>query len=228
MNVIEVGNLKKKYTTEYVLNNITFKFESGHIYGIVGINGSGKTTLFESIVGNISFNGSINIIKGKTIGYLPENLFFYSKTTGLEYIEFFISARGEKPDKRQINKLNEFFKLPLDTKFSQEYSAGMKKKLAFMAILLQKNDIYILDEPFNNLDITAITTFQKIIKTLSEKNKTVIISSHILEPIKKTCDSISILHKGTFVKTINSENYNSIDVFFESIFEDLDGIKELF
>jgi ABC-2 type transport system ATP-binding protein len=225
--MMQIRNLLKKYSDQTVLDNINFNFEKGAIYGVVGINGAGKTTLLNCLTKNIDFQGEISYHNKLTIGYLPDNLFFYSKTTGIEYLEFFISARGHKIDIEKINRLNEIFELPLYTKYTSDYSAGMKKKLGFLAVLLQNNDLYILDEPFNNLDIKAVMEFQQIIGSLSKKNKTVIISSHILDPLKNICNTITILSNGKLISTFEKENFHKVDYFFKETISSLKEIDEI-
>ncbi len=228
MYVLKIIDLTKKYLGKRILDHINFRFESGSVYGIIGNNGAGKTTLFNCITKNIAYEGNILLNHKIKIGYLPDDLFFYPKTTGREYVEFFIAAKKAERNFKKIDELNKIFKLPLDSKYTKNYSAGMKKKLAFMAILLQENDIYVLDEPFNNLDIKSMIEFQKIVSLLANKNKTFIISSHIMEPLKKICDSVTIIDRGKIMKTFEKNDFNNTDAFFQQGISEIDCINELF
>ena len=87
----------------------------------------------------------------------------------------------------------------------------MKKKLALLAILKQNKPIYILDEPFNGLDLETNKILEIIITTLKKKNKTVFVSSHIIEPLLTTCDKIYLLENGFFLKTFEKSDFNKID-----------------
>ena len=105
----------------------------------MGENGAGKTTLFNCMTGIYDYTGSITKSKTLKAGYLSASNFFYSQITGLEYLEFCMKAKGLPVSTLTIQHLNEIFQLPLD-RYAAEYSTGMKKKLGFMALLLQEND----------------------------------------------------------------------------------------
>lgn len=180
------------------------------MYGIVGDNGAGKTTLFKCITGIESYEGKItsdyDCLKIH-IGYLPTEPYFFNKITGKEYIQLLCNARNTK-----LNKLNErnIFDLPLN-KYVSTYSTGMKKKIALTAILLQENDCYILDEPFNGVDIHSNIIITEIIKKLKTLNKTIIISSHIFSTLSETCDEIHLLKEGEFVKCVLKEDFKKLE-----------------
>jgi len=100
--------------------------------------------------------------------------------------------------------------LPLN-KYVTTYSTGMKKKIALTAILLQENDCYILDEPFNGVDIHSNIIITEIIKKLKSLNKTIIISSHIFSTLSETCDEIHLLKEGEFVKSVHKEDFKKLE-----------------
>ncbi len=150
--MIKVEHLSKYYGNKQVLKDINLSFSPGKVYGIMGENGAGKTTLFRCMVGLESYKGKVisdkHPLKNHT-GLLLTEPFFFNKMTGKEYIRLLLNARGVSVS--NINDKN-IFDLPLNV-YVSTYSTGMKKKLALMVILLQKNDYYILDEPFNGVDI---------------------------------------------------------------------------
>lgn len=113
-------------------------------------------------------------------------------------------------DSNAIEQWNKVFRLPLD-RYATEYSTGMKKKLAFMALLLQKNDIYILDEPFNGVDLTGCILMKKMIRSLKHENKTVIISSHQIVALHEICDSIHYLYNHKIANEFVSETVDEIE-----------------
>ena len=98
------------------------------------------------------------------------------------------------------------FNLPLD-QYTENYSTEMMKKLAFMGILLQKNDVYILDEPFNGVDVHSNILILKIINKLKSLNKIVLISSHIFSTLNDCCDEIRLIKNGHFHKTVQKEEF---------------------
>ena len=161
--MIKIKKLSKFYGKNQVLNSIDLEFKKGKIYGIVGENGAGKTTLFRCLSGLENYKGTITSDYTKLkdhLGLLLTEPFFFSKITGKEYIRLLANARQMKLT--NIEEKN-IFDLPLN-QYASTYSTGMKKKLALTAILLQQNDIFILDEPFNGVDIQSNLIITEIIK----------------------------------------------------------------
>ena len=190
--MIHLKNVSKFYGTNLVLDEINGQFNYGHVYGIVGANGAGKTTLFKCICQLTDYLGTIESnfddIK-KHIGYLPTTPYILSRITGNEYLQLFANSRSIKDS--SLQKAN-IFNLPLD-QYINTYSTGMMKKLSLQAVLLQKNEIVILDEPFNGVDIQSNMIIVELIHMLKKKNKLVLISSHIFETLDKVCDKIYLL-----------------------------------
>lgn len=208
--MIDIINLSKRYGTKEVLKNINLRFETSLVYGIVGENGAGKTTLFRCMAGLELYDGQINSEPNPLKNYLGLLLtepFFFSKITGKEYIQLLCNAR--KKEISDIESKN-IFDLPL-SQYASTYSTGMKKKLALTAILLQENQCFILDEPFNGVDIHSNIIIIDLIHKLKELGKTVIISSHIFSTLSDTCDEIYLLREGEFIKKVNRENFNTLE-----------------
>lgn len=210
MELIKINKLSKCFGKIGVLKDISLVYQSGTIYGMVGENGAGKTTLFTCIMGLCDYEGTIGKASGIKIGYLPADSFFYSLVTGLEYIEFCMKAKGHVIDREEIGRLNAIFQLPLE-RYASEYSTGMKKKLALMALLLQENDLYILDEPFNGVDLKGCIQLKKLIRSLKESGKTVIISSHLIASLHEICDCIDYLNKQVIAKRYLDETIEEIE-----------------
>ena len=210
MERLVIKNLNKSFGSLLVLEDISISYQEGKIYGLIGENGAGKTTLSNCILGINEFEGKIEKMNEMQIGYLPSSLYFYPLITGQEYIEFCIKAKDMEIDSNAIEQWNKVFRLPLD-RYATEYSTGMKKKLAFMALLLQKNDIYILDEPFNGVDLTGCILMKKMIRSLKHENKTVIISSHQIVALHEICDSIHYLYNHKIANEFVSETVDEIE-----------------
>ena len=207
--MIQIHKLSKKYGNKVVIDSVNMKFEKGKVYGVVGENGAGKTTLFNCIAGLESYKGSISsdIKKLKDhVGFLLTDPFFFSKITGEEYIRLLTNARNIKIEKIEDKNI---FDLPLN-EYASNYSTGMKKKLALTAILLQKNKVFILDEPFNGVDIQSNIIIIELINELKNLNKIVIISSHIFSTLSETCDEIFLLKKGQVVKKVNRKDFEGL------------------
>ena len=208
--MISVEALNKSFGTKTILKNINIVFEKAKVYGIVGENGSGKTTLFKCIAGLENYEGSIKSDFDKLkdhLGFLQTEPFYFSKITGREYIQLLCNAR--KIVIKDIDAAN-IFELPL-SEYAVAYSTGMKKKLALTAILLLKNDVLILDEPFNGVDIHSNILITEIISRLKSLGKTILISSHIFSTLSETCDEIHVLKDGVFIKKAGREMFAELE-----------------
>ena len=208
--MIKIKELSKLFGNKEVLKNLSMEFSTGNVYGIVGENGAGKTTLFRCIAGLESYSGEIisDVMPLKNhLGLLLTEPFFFTMMTGREYIRLLCNARGKT--NVDIDNKN-IFDLPLD-QYASTYSTGMKKKLAITAILLQENEYFILDEPFNGVDIQSNIILTEIILKLKELNKIVIISSHIFSTLSDTCDEIHLLRKGEQIKSVYKTGFKDLE-----------------
>ncbi|HED07093.1 MAG TPA: ABC transporter ATP-binding protein [Ignavibacteria bacterium] len=222
--MIIIKNLTVSYNKDKkVIDNLNLSLDSGLIHGIVGLNGAGKTTLLNTLFGlKKSDAGTITFdnqrINKKSVAYLPTENFFYSNITGKEYLSLF---KNKEFDTDQWNKL---FKLPLD-KIIDGYSSGMKKKLALLGILKQDKPLMLLDEPFNGLDIETCRILRMILLQLKEKNKTIIITSHIIETLTNLCDFIHYLEAGQIKFTKNKSSFSEFErEVFDKIENDNKGL----
>ncbi|NNE15224.1 MAG: ATP-binding cassette domain-containing protein [Saprospiraceae bacterium] len=222
--MIEIKNLRKTYGANIVLNDIDLTFKPSKLIGLVGKNGAGKTTLFKCVSGLETYDGVIHLKPKESIhkiGYLPTNPYIMSRITGQEYLQLLCNARNKSLPKKGAN----IFNLPLD-EYAENYSTGMLKKLALTGILLQGNAIFLLDEPFNGLDLESNIKVNLILEKLKAKNKTIIISSHILDSLFKICDEINLLVNGKIERFNQGDGYSKIeDVLADSNFkQNLDSI----
>ena len=214
--MIKIQGLSKYYGAKQVLKDINISFKKGNVYGIVGENGSGKTTLFRCIAELEKYKGEITSDFKKLknhLGLLFTEPYFFERITGKEYLQLLLNARNIKT--KNIKAKN-IFDLPLG-QYASTYSTGMKKKLALTAILLQENDCFVLDEPFNGVDIQSNIIIIEIIKKLKELGKTVIISSHIFSTLSETCDEIHLLKNGEFIKQVNKENFSKLEAEMKGV-----------
>lgn len=248
--ILNIKNVLKTFDETKALDSLNLKVPECSIFGLIGPNGAGKTTLINCVANLIEVDmGKIEIfdmeLKGdaldikKNMGFLFENtesLFAY--LTGEEQLNFVADIYGlEKSVKHQkVEELLDFFELEEHrNKLIEEYSKGMRKKLAFASILLHNPDFFILDEPFDGLDTLTFIKVKKIIKLLREKGKTVLITSHILSYIEDIADEVAIINKGKIIyqsetkeirnkikNEVTKETYQSL----EEIFIDLTTDKE--
>jgi ABC-2 type transport system ATP-binding protein len=208
--MIELTGLGKQYGSNIVLKDLSAHFREGRVYGVMGDNGAGKTTLFRCIAGLESYEGLVTCTEGilkNTLGFLPTDPWFFPKMTGLEYLRLACTARGKQPGDLGARNL---FDLPLD-RYASDFSTGMKKKLALMALLMQENRIFILDEPFNGIDLRSNIVVEGIIRRLKERGCTVIIASHIFSTLRDTCDEILVLKEGRFGEAVMKERFAGLE-----------------
>ena len=210
-----------------VLDNLSLELKTDHIHGIVGLNGSGKTTLLNTLFGlkkcdsgTIKYKNSP--LSKKYMSYLVTENYFYSNITGKEYLYLFINKTFN------IEKWNALFKLPLN-EIIDEYSSGMKKKLAILGTLKQNKPVMILDEPFNGLDIETSRILRSVLLKLKKSGKTIIITSHILETLTNLCDHIYYLENGKIktskekskFKDLENEIFKTIEEKSETLINEL-------
>lgn len=226
--MITISNLTISYNkNEKVIDNLNLSLDENLIHGIVGLNGAGKTTLLNTLYGlKKPVAGSIQFRKSeidkKSIAYLVTENFFYSNITGKEYLSLF------KNEKFDIDQWNRLFNLPLD-KIIDGYSTGMKKKLALLGVLKQDKTLIILDEPFNGLDIEFCRIIRMILLRLKERNKTIIITSHIIETLTNLCDFIHYLEEGQIKYFRDKSGFSEFEreVFDKIENENIELINEL-
>lgn len=208
--MINLRSIIKNYGNHRVLNGIDAEFEEGRAYGIIGENGAGKSTLFRCICGLESFSGEINTKEGRlkeVLGFLPTEPFYFPRMTGREYLTLLCKARGVSSS--GIEEKN-VFDLPLDD-YASVYSTGMKKKLAFLGLLLQENKVLILDEPFNGVDIESNLLISEVLRALRKAGKTLLISSHIFSTLSDVCDEILLLRQGVFESRYSKNDFHTLE-----------------
>ena len=193
--MLEIKNLSFAYGKKIIFANISLRFDEGHVTGIVGKNGAGKTTLFRIMTriyamqsGEITLGGKK--LKPSEVSFMQTEPFFYSYMKGHEYLEIVASTLEEVEDSRRYAS---FLDLPLD-ELIDNYSTGMRKKLAFSALFALNKPVIILDEPYNGVDLEGNEIIKHIIKS-NKRGKTVILSSHILSTLTDICDCVYHIDK---------------------------------
>jgi ABC-2 type transport system ATP-binding protein len=201
--VLEVNKLSKHYGKLKAVDEISFSFEKGEVYGILGPNGSGKTTTLAMLSEVIRpTNGSFSWFDTKygsnqrrKIGVMLEKPNFYEYMSALDNLKIVADIRkGGHQDIDDILKKVGLF----DRRNSRfkTFSLGMKQRLAIGAALLGNPDVLIFDEPTNGLDPEGIAEVRSLIKQLASQDKTIILASHLLDEVQKVCTQILVLRKG--------------------------------
>ena len=208
--MITINNLTVSYRKDKnVIDSLDIAFRENAVHGIVGLNGTGKTTFFNAVFGlkqvqqgAILYNN--RPVSKKEMAYLPTENFFYSNITGREYLALFRNSDFD------TDQWNELFTLPLD-RIIDDYSTGMKKKLAILGVIKQNKPVVLLDEPFNGLDIEMCRILRLVLLELKEMGKTIIISSHVMETLSNLCDYIHYLEDGKIKYSIQKEDFASFE-----------------
>jgi len=209
---IQIDNLTKTYGTQNAVDDISFKVNTGEILGFLGPNGAGKSTTMKMITGYIGIGkGNIHVggksvkeaadnIK-KHIGYLPENNPLYHEMPVIDYLEFCASLQGLE-GLQVSGRTREMISIcglnREKHKKIGELSKGFRQRVGLAQAMIHDPDILILDEPTTGLDPNQIIEIRKLIRDLG-KEKTVILSTHILPEVEATCDRILIINKGKIV-----------------------------
>ena len=208
--MLTVKSLSFSYQQKQVLNDLHLVVPHAQIHGLVGMNGAGKTTLLKAISGEIKgYTGDIHWqqtpLKYADVGLLETHNFFYHYLTGRDYLQLFEYYNPQF----DWQLLNELFELPLHQRIDQ-YSTGMKKKLALMGLLALNKTLLVLDEPFNGIDLEGSVTLSKLAEQLTAWGKTIIITSHIFESLTPICHQIHHLAEGKIVATYDKTNYHTL------------------
>lgn len=209
---IRVEGLSKTYGPQRAVDNISFEVKPGEILGFLGPNGAGKTTTMKIIscfmapsTGN-AYVGNLNVLEHaeqvkKKIGYLPESNPLYTDMHVIEYLEFMAGVQGVPNVKVRDRVIEMVRKCGLDAekhKKIMELSKGYKQRVGLAQAMIHDPEVLILDEPTTGLDPNQIVEIRKLIKDLG-REKTVILSTHILPEVEATCDRILIISRGKIV-----------------------------
>jgi ABC-2 type transport system ATP-binding protein len=242
MAVIETKSLTKYYGKSRGIEELDLTVNEGEIFGFLGPNGAGKTTTIRTLLGLIMPTGGSATVLGMDIvrdsvairartGYIPGDPNFYPKMTGHELLRYLANFRpGDPPVLR--DKLIDRFDLDVK-KRCKDYSRGNKQKLAIVIACMHDPDLLVLDEPTLGLDPIMQKEFYSLMEDFSQRGKTVLLSSHILGDVDKTCERVGIIKEGKLVAVekvhaLESKKVHHVDVVFEGKFNpsvfDLPGV----
>ena len=202
-----VSNLTKQYGKKTVLQDLSFTFESGKIYGLLGRNGAGKTTLFNCINRDIPINsGSFTLTDGgqhrqlqsSDIGYVLSTPTVPEFLTGREFLKFFLEVnQASIAEPQPLDAYFDWVKIdPEDRdRLMKDYSHGMKNKMQMLVHLIARPNLLLLDEPLTSLDVVVAEQMKQLLRTV-KTDRILIFSTHILDLALDLCDEIVLLHQG--------------------------------
>jgi len=207
--MLKCAELSKIYNDGVAaLSNLTMRLTPGLVYCLAGPNGSGKTTtlrllaaLLHPTSGTIHYNDAkidFNDLAYKArIAYLPERCGFYHRFSGKWNLSFYLSLFNVKPDQEAVSRYSRLLELePYLDKPVGVYSFGTKQKLALLRTLALQPAVFLLDEPFNGLDIESQHNAKQILRALRDRNKIILISTHQISAIEDILDDLIIIYKG--------------------------------
>ena len=208
MSMLEVSHLKKYFTTQKAVDDISFTVEKGTIFGLLGPNGAGKTTLIRMITGifypdegTILFNGKqFNAdADSARIGYMPEERGLYKKMKIGEQAIYLARLKGLSASDALKQVKEWFVRFEMQSwwnKKIEDLSKGMAQKLQFVTTVLHRPELVILDEPFSGLDPVNANLIKDEIFRLAANGSSIIFSTHRMEQVEEICNQIILLNKG--------------------------------
>lgn len=230
--VLEITQLTKKFGNFTAVNNVTFSVEKGNVYGLLGPNGSGKSTTLGMILNVINpsagswkwFGDEPNKDSLKKIGAIIESPKFYPYLSAQKNLE--IVADIKEANYAKIDEKLELVGLLSRKKDKfQQYSLGMKQRLAIAAALLNDPEVLILDEPTNGLDPQGIIQIRELIIKIAEQGTTIILASHLLDEVEKVCSHVVVLNQGKMLYAGSVDQMNSSFGSIEVSAQNMDSLE---
>jgi len=233
--IVRVENLSHKYSVQWAIKNIDFEIAQNGIYGLLGSNGAGKSTIMNIICGVLKQTNGNVFIKGidmrnksieakKHIGFLPQKPPLHFDLTVEEYLIHCANLRMI-PEKKVMEAVNNVLEKCAITNFRKRLiknlSGGYQQRVGIAQAIVHEPDLVVLDEPTSGLDPNQIIEIRNLIKEIS-KEKTVLLSTHILSEVQATCDYIRMVEEGkiVFAGTVEEfDNYIVPDSIFVSLLE---------
>ncbi len=203
---LELKNITKKFKSNYVIDHLSIEFEPGHIYGLIGANGSGKSVLFKMICGSMKPTSGVILFDGedylkkygvpKSTRAIIESPSFIGSITGFDNLKMIAKIQNRLSDSDIVEVMK---KVGLEREMHKkvrDYSMGMKQKLAIAQVIMEEENLILLDEPFNGLDFKSADEIRNIIFNLKDKDRIIIVASHVKEDMIKLADKLYLLDEG--------------------------------
>ena len=205
--MLDISISKKEFGSKVIFENTTITIQENGIYGIVGKNGEGKTTLFKCMLSLTPFEGKISfkseVLKSQKIAWCPTEPALYEELTAAEFYDFYRELTSSTSNNSKM-----LFDVT-ENQLIKNFSTGMKKKTYLNAVFQNEYPIYILDEPFNGLDLESNYILVKYLKEKS-KSSIILISSHILEILYANCESIFVI-KDKNIVNFQKDDFQKIE-----------------
>lgn len=208
--MIQLQNVTKRIKENTVLDNVSYTFKSGFVYGLYGQNGSGKTMLLRAISGLINLDSGSIFIDGEKLhdkiefppetGIVIENMELLPECSAKRNIQMLAKIKNIADEKDIIFSLERVGLDPDSDKKVKKFSLGMKQRLNIAQVIFENQKIILLDEPTNALDEDAVQLIYKIIREEKSRGATIIVATHHKEDLKEVCDVILKIAEGKIVE----------------------------
>ncbi|MGX6442356.1 ABC transporter ATP-binding protein [Neobacillus sp. K501] len=206
--VLKLEHVTKRFGQFTAVNDLSLEIPENEMFGFLGANGAGKTTTFRMILGLLDSSGgkitwdgaAIDYSTSHLVGYLPEERGLYPKLKVRDQIVYLARLRGmQKNDAmRELTSWLERFKIPeYANKKVEELSKGNQQKIQFIAAVIHKPKLLILDEPFSGLDPVNVEMLKDAVLSLKENGTSIVFSSHQMHHVEEMCEHLCIMHKGS-------------------------------
>jgi ABC-2 type transport system ATP-binding protein len=207
---LDIDRVTKRFGRTVALDQLSFDVPKGRIFGFLGANGAGKTTtmriclgILRADAGEVRWDGAPAWeLPRRTFGYLPEERGLYPRLTVIEQLVYFASLYGEPAGQARTNAHTwlERFRIPdLADRRAEELSKGNQQKVQFIAAILHRPDVLLMDEPFTGLDPVNLSLLRDAFLELRDEGRTIIFSTHQMEAAEALCESLAIVDHGRLV-----------------------------
>jgi ABC-2 type transport system ATP-binding protein len=208
---VETHGLTKRFGANVAVNDVDLRVPRGYAFGYLGPNGAGKTTLIRTLLGLTRANGGTMSLLGipvpaerakalARVGAIVDEPRFHPHLTGRDNLRLLAAARGGDAAKRIVPSLERVGLTERADDKVARYSMGMRQRLGVASCLIGDPELLILDEPMNGLDPAGMHEMRTMIISLVEEGRTVVLSSHLLDEVERTCDAVAIVDRGRVIR----------------------------
>ena len=211
--MVSIQHISKSFGSQKVLNDVSLEIPAGQIVGLLGPNGAGKSTLMKILIGLWSADSG-TVSAPSRIGYLPENNPLYEEMYVTEYLQFMAKMTNDKCQMTNVDALIDKVGLtPEKHKHIRELSKGYRQRVGLAQALLGDPELLILDEPTTGLDPNQLVEIRSLIRSLG-KDRTVILSTHIMQEVREMCDRVVILDHGEIKADLPIDQIQDLETLF--------------
>jgi ABC-type multidrug transport system ATPase subunit len=230
-SLLVIESVVKRYGETLAVDGVSLRVAAGEVYALVGANGAGKSTLIRMMTGlSEPDSGSVTVCGDemrkrplaakRRVGYLPEELYFYQRLTGREYLRLVAGLKGA--DDRRAAEEAEFFELKaVEGKWVGGYSLGMRKKLGLAAAFIGSPRVLVLDEPLNGLDVEMMRKLRLRVERERAAGAAFVVSSHVMSFVERTADRAGVMSGGRIVAEGSPDELRRLAGMPDEPFEDV-------